>query len=98
MRSGLARRRRDRVDVVHRLGPAEADVLPRGELVSHEVLEDHADLAPQCLAVERAHVLAVPEDPTLGRGEEGAEQLGERRLPRAVLADQRDYLAGADPK
>ena len=65
-----ARRGRDRVLVVERVGAAEADVLARRELVAHEVLEDHADvLAPRLGGSSVGGVDAVPQHPALRRAE-----------------------------
>ena len=77
---------------------ADADVLGRGQVVAHVVLEDDADLVAQASSVVFAQVGAIEQDPALGRVVEPRQELDERRLAGAVLADQRDLLAGRERK
>jgi hypothetical protein len=75
---------------------AEAHVLACRERVLLEVLEDHGDRPAHALLREVAEVAPVPAHAALDRTVEAREELRERRLPRAVLADERDDLARAD--
>ena len=75
---------------------ADADVLLQDEVVAHEVLEDHADVAAQTVQVVVAQVHAVEQDAPLVGIVEAGEQLDERRLARPVLPDQRDALFGLE--
>ena len=81
--------------VRHRL-VAEQDVLRhRQDRDEHEVLVDHADAAPD--GVIRAvdlDGLAVEQDLALVRHGQAVEDVHERRLAGAVLAEQRVDLAG----
>jgi hypothetical protein len=70
--------------------------LRRGEFVAHEVLEDRADPTAQLGYRQVAEVDAVPADLPSGRVVEPAQQLDQRALPGAVLADQRDRLPVGD--
>ena len=82
--------------VVRVVGVPEADVLGGGELVADEVLEHGADPGPEVAHVEVAQVHAAVEDLALGRLVEPQEQLHERALPGAVLADEPERLAGLE--
>ena len=53
--------------IVRRRDAAQADVLARGDVKAHEVLEDHADPASQVHEVVVAQVMPVEQDPSLGR-------------------------------
>ena len=66
---------------------------PAREVVAHEVLEDDAHAAAQLLEVVFAEVVAVEQDAALVRVVEPGQQLHQRRLAGAVLADQRHHLA-----
>ena len=85
-------------DTTAPLDLADADVLVEAHVVAHEVLEDHADRPAHRRQVVVAQVDAVEQDAPLGRIVEPRQQLGERRLARAVLADERDALAGTQRK
>src|SRR5215211_5705178 len=78
-----------------RIDAPHGDVLRGREVVAHEVLEDDADVLAQLREVVVAQVVAVEEDPPLVRVVEPREELDERRLPRPVLADEREDLARA---
>ena len=84
-----------RATVVARVDPADSDVLRGGQVVAHEVLEDDADVRAKREEVVLAQIVAVEQDAALVRIVEAREQLHERRLAGAVLADQRKHLAGA---
>ena len=75
------------------LDAAERDVLAHEELVLVEVLEDDADAAAQLVRVPVAQIAPVEQHAALGRVVEAREQLDERRLAGAVLADEREALA-----
>ena len=88
----------DDVSQLHRAGQAEPDVLRDGERVEQrEVLEHHRD-------AERARVVraadrgrrAVPEEVAGVRRGRAVDDLHERRLARAVLAEDRVDLSGRD--
>jgi hypothetical protein len=86
----------DRVEVLDLRDGAETDVLPGGEVVVGEVLEDDGDPPAQFVGVEVRGVSAVPADLAgVGQVEPGepGKQSGEGWLPRAVLPDQRDDRA-----
>ncbi len=88
------RRFADALAIVAGLDPADGDVLAGGQVVAHEVLEDDADVAAQRGEVVIAQVAAVEQDPALVRVVEPRQELDQRRLAGAVLADQRQHLAG----
>jgi hypothetical protein len=77
---------------------AGADVLADAQLVAREVLEDDADAAAQGQLVPLLQVKAVEQDAAGGRGVEAREQLDQRGLAGAVLADQGEGLAVAQVK
>ena len=81
--------------VVARLDPAHGDVVRRRQVIAHEVLEDDADVRAQRDEVVLAQVVAVEQDAALVGVVEAREQLHERRLAGAVLADQRQHFARA---
>ena len=68
--------------VVAGLDAPHRDVLGRGQVVAHEVLEDDADVRAQRGEVVLAQVVAVEEDPALVGVVEAREQLDQRRLAR----------------
>ena len=76
---------------------ADADVLGRDELVPDEVLEHAADPLAQLARVHVAQVHAAVEDLPLGRIVKAHEELHERRLAGAVLADD-GGPAGVEPE
>ncbi len=78
-----------------RLDAADRDVVGGGEVVAHEILEDDADVRAEREEVVLAQVVAVEQDAALVGVVEAREQLHERRLAGAVLADQRERLARA---
>ena len=83
------RRGADAAVIVHRIDLADADVLGRGEVIAHEILEDHADVGAQIFEVIVAQVAAVEQDATLVGFVQPRQQLHQRGLAGAVLADQR---------
>ena len=85
----------DALAVVHRVDLADADVLRRGEVVAHEVLEDHADVRAQVVEVVVAQIAAVEQDAAFVGVVQAREQFDERGLARAVLADEREHFVGA---
>ena len=80
--------------LVRAVDAADGDVLPRGHLVAHEVLEDDADLAMEIFELVVAEVHAVEQDLPFGRVVETRDQLDDGGLALAVLADQCDALPG----
>ena len=72
------------------------DVLADRQLVARVVLEQHADAAAQRLGIELAQIDAADPHRRRGRIVEAQQQLDERALAGAVLADQRDQLAAAN--
>ena len=62
-------------------------------MVAHEVLEDHADAGAHVVQVVVAQVAPVQQDPALVGVVQPRQQLHQRGLAGAVLADQRQHLA-----
>ena len=82
---------------VSRLGDQpDLDVLRRREGVAHEILQDQGDAAAQIVEREGAQVDAVDRDAPLGRIVEPRQELDDRGLAGAVLADERHHLPGPD--
>ena len=79
--------------LVGRVEDAEGDVLADARGEEERILGDDADLAPERAARDVADVDAVDEHAALGRVVEARHERGERRLPRARVADQRDRRA-----
>ena len=81
-------------DVAHRLD-AEHDVLGDGHhRDQHEVLVHHADACPdRVLGRRERDGLAVDDDLSLVRPRQAVEDVHQRRLAGAVLAEQRVHLA-----
>ena len=69
---------------------------PDQHLVAREILEDHADALPERRLVPLLEVEAVEQDPAAGRAIQAGQQLDQRGLAGAVLADQGQALAGLD--
>jgi hypothetical protein len=77
------------------LDAPDGDVLRRGQVVTHEVLEDHANVRTQFLEVVLAgRARRAGCDPR--RVVEAGQKLHQCRLARSVLADERQHLAGAE--
>ena len=72
---------------------AGADVLADLELVAREVLEDDADAPAQRAGLPVVEVEPVEQDAALVGPVQARQQLDQRRLAGAVLADQRQALA-----
>jgi hypothetical protein len=66
-----------------------------GQVITHEVLEDHADVRAQLRRGRTRAGRARPAGCALVGLVEARQQLHQRRLARAVLADERQHLAGA---
>ena len=77
---------------------AEGDVLGDRAAEQEALLGDDPEPAAQRVRVELADVDAVDQDPPALRVVEAGDQLRQRRLAGAGLADQRDRLAGQDPQ
>src|SRR5581483_9397414 len=78
-------------------GPERDLVLDgRGEELVVGVLEDEADVARDPSRTRARRVAAGDADRARGRQQKAGQVLRESRLPRAVVADERDELAGAD--
>ena len=75
---------------------AVGDVVRGARLVAAESLEDERDAPLQLIARQVAQVDAVEQDAALVGVVEAGQQLHQRRLAGAVLAHQRDRLAGRD--
>ena len=90
----LLRRGFDTGAIVARLDAPHGDVLRRGQVIAHEVLEDDPDVRAQRGEVVLPQIVPVEEDPALVGVVEAGEQLHERRLPRAVLPHEREHFAG----
>ncbi len=75
--------------LVRRIGPREAQVLAHGAVEQVGVLGDHADDAPERSEAEIAHVRAVEQHRALGDVVEPRDQVAERGLAAARLADDR---------
>ena len=71
---------------------SDRDIVARREVVAHEILEDDADAAAQVLDVVFAEVMTVEQYTALVRVVQAGQQLHQRGLARAVLADQRHDL------
>ena len=77
-------------------GPSHLHVLADRQLVAGVILEQHADAAAQRFRIELAQIGAADPHRALRRIVEAQQQLDERALAGAVLADERDQLAAAD--
>src|SRR5439155_1016746 len=73
-----------------------ADVLLHHEVVAHDVLDDRPDVGAQAAQVVVPQVDAVEQDAALVRVVQPGQELHQRRLPRPVLAYQRDALAALE--
>ena len=65
-------------------------------MIANEVLKDHADIGAQVEQVVFAQVVSVEKDAPLVGVVQARQELHHRRLARAVLADQRQDLAGVE--
>ncbi len=83
-----------RVSIVEVGFVARADVLAHEHLIADEVLEDHADALAQGVRVPLLEVQAVEDDAARRGLVEPREQLDERGLAGAVLADEREAVPG----
>src|SRR5437763_14823336 len=79
-----------------RLYLPEADVFQRAELIPYEILEEDADAVAQIAGIDVAQIDAAVQDPPSAGLVQPQEELDERRLPRAVVAHQRQLPAGLD--
>ena len=79
-----------------RVGAAEGDVLADRGGEQEALLRHDAELPAQRAHLHVAQVVAVDADRALGRVVEARQQLHERRLAGARVADERDGLAGGD--
>ena len=77
-------------------GPAERDVLGDRAAEEEALLRHDPELAAQRVLRHVAQVVAVDRDPALGRVVEARDQLRDRRLAGAGVADERDGRAGRD--
>src|ERR1019366_6682003 len=68
------------------------NILARGHLIAHEVLEDHADFPIEIFEVVFPQIDAVEKNLSGGRVIQPSHQLYDSGLALAVLADQRDAL------
>src|SRR5690606_15238108 len=82
--------------VVARLGPGVADVVAHRAGEQEGRLLDDAELPPVGGEVELADVDAVDEDAPALELVEARDELADRRLARAGVADERDGLPGLD--
>ena len=86
----------DPVHVREPRDPPEADVLAGAQHEAGEILEEHRDPLVDPGRLEGRDIDAVPSDAARIGAVEPREDLRERRLSRAVLADQGDDLPGVD--
>ena len=84
-----------RAAIVARRDPADRDVVAGAEVVADEILEDDAHVAAQRVEIVFAQVVAIEQDAAFVRIVEPGQKLHQRGLAGAVLADQREHLAGA---
>ena len=77
-----------------RVGLAEGDVLGDGAGEEEALLRNDAELAAQRRLRDVVQVEAVDRDAAVRRLVEAREQLRDRRLARARVADERDRRAG----
>jgi len=82
--------------LVRHVGNAEGDVGADAGREEEGVLRDDPDLAPQGPAGNVADVHAVDRDAATRDVVEARHKRGERRLPGAGPADERDRAAGSD--
>ena len=75
---------------------AHPDVLAHLKLVADEVLEDHADAAPQGLGLPLLQGGAVQQDAALLGLVQAGQQLDEGGLAAAVVTHQGQLPAGLD--
>ncbi len=94
--AGSAGSRDDGVEVLYLLVPSERDVLARGEEVSLEVLEYDRDRFSNSFQTDLGQIDVIPRDATRCGAIQAREDLGQRRLSRAVLTHEGHDLAGAD--
>src|SRR4051795_2561562 len=88
---------RSGLDVLsRRAGAAERDVLDDRSGEEESLLRDDAELPPQRRLRGVAKIGAVDRDAAVRRVVEAREQLRDRRLPRAGVADESDRRAGRD--
>ena len=78
------------------VGAAEGDVVADRAREQEALLGHDPELAPQAVGLELAQVVAVDQQPAALRVVEARDQLRQRRLAGAGLADQGDRLAGRD--
>ena len=77
------------------LDASDGDVVAGRQVVADEVLEDHADVAAKAVEVVVAQVVAIEQNPAFVRVVQPRQQLDQRRLAGAILADERDDFAAA---
>ena len=77
-------------------GTAHLHVLANGKLVARKILEQHADAAAPRLRIELAQIGAAHANGPMRGIVETQQQLDQRALAGAVLADQGDQLAAAN--
>ena len=82
--------------VFERAHVARADVFAHHELVAHEVLEDDADAPAEHGRVPFLQVAAIEQHASMRGFVQACQELDQRGLARAVLADQRQALAALD--
>src|SRR5205814_8274047 len=77
----------------NRVDLANADVLVESHIVANEVLKDDSNRATQTAEVVILQIAAVERDSAFGRIVQTRQELRDRRLSGAVLADKRDSLS-----
>ena len=78
--------------VPQRFDLADADIFAHDKIISHEILEDDADVLSQTVQVVIPEIDAVEQNAPLVGVVEAREQLHQRRLARTVLPHQSDAL------
>lgn len=87
------RRLLDPAAIIGSLNMARPNILAGGELKPHEILKDHADVAPQVGQIVFAQIIAIEKDLSLRWVVEAGKKLHNRGLARPVLANESHDLS-----
>src|SRR5206468_1234707 len=79
-----------------RVGPSVGDILRDRAAEEERLLRDEADLPAQRVYLQLPQIRAVEGDRAFRRIVKPHQQVDERRLPRAAVADESDQLARLD--
>ena len=91
-RKALQSRGADAKHIAGIFDASDGDVFRCGHFIAHEILEDHANFAPQIFRVVLADIHAIQQNLAAGHVIKPRKQLHDRGLPLAVFAHQRDAL------